>query len=118
MATPMSQDAHDFVDGVVSYLKKDRHSKTALPKVQAFLGKVTAAAKKQKVARVESALALTQTEKDTIKSALVHHLGHEVGLECSINTNLLGGLKNQIGDWIVDTSLKSQLDQMATVLTQ
>jgi F0F1-type ATP synthase delta subunit len=39
-------------------------------------------------------------------------------LECVVNTALLGGLKIQVGDWIVDTSLKSQLDQMATILIQ
>jgi ATP synthase F1 delta subunit len=118
MATSMNKDANEFVDGVVSYLKKDRHSKTALPRVQAFLGKVTAAAKKQKVAHVESALILTEAEKDAIERALIRHLGHEVQLECVVSPNLLGGLKIQIGDWVVDTSLKSQLDQMATILIQ
>ena len=118
MATSTNKDAHEFVEGVVSYLRKDKRSQASVPKVRAFLGRVTAEAKKQKVAHIESTVPLTDMEKNAIKRTLAHHIDHEVTLECVVNNTLLGGLKIQIGDWIIDTSLKSQLDQMATILIQ
>ncbi len=116
MATPITKDARNFVDGIVSYLKKDKHVTQVVPKVRALLGKVTAQAKKQKIAHIESAIQLSQTEKTLIEKTLVHHIGHDVELDCQINAEVLGGIRIQIGDWIIDTSLKSQLEQMATVL--
>ena len=118
MNTPLTKDARGFIDGVVSFLKEDGKSKTTLPKVEAFLGKVTAQSKKQKTAKVESSLALTDSEKASLEKSLTTILGHEVSVECSVNPALIAGIRIQVGDWIVDTTLKSQLEQMASHLKQ
>lgn len=114
----MTKDARGFVDGVVSYLKGDSRSKGIAPKVQAFLGKVTDRAKREKVAKIETCISLTKTEKTQIETVLAKTLGHEVLLEEIIRPEVLGGYRIQVGDWIVDMTIKSQLEQMATVLTQ
>lgn len=118
MNTPLTKDARGFVDGVVNYLKSEGKSKAALPKVEALLGKVTAQSKKEKTAQVTSSITLTDPEKNSLARVLSGLLGHEVALVCSVDQSLVAGIRIQIGDWIVDTSLKSQLEQMATVLKQ
>jgi F-type H+-transporting ATPase subunit delta len=118
MSTPLTKDARGFVDGVVTYLRTDGKAQGVVPKVEAFLGKMTSAAKKEKTAKIKSSVALTANEKKSLEKALGRALGHEVGLECSVDEDLLGGMRVQIGDWVVDTTLKSQLEQMAEMLKQ
>jgi F-type H+-transporting ATPase subunit delta len=86
--------------------------------VQAFLGKVTAKAKKEKIAFVESSVDLTQNEKSTIERVLANHIGHQVRIECIVNPTVLGGFLIRVGDWIIDTTLNSQLNRMANLLIE
>lgn len=118
MKTQLTKDARGFVDGVVDFLRRDGKSKSSVPKVEAFLGKVTAQARKEKMARVVSAVILTDTEQSALSETLKTVLGHEVTLECTVDATLIAGLYIQVGDWIVNTSLKSQLEEMATQLKQ
>ena len=118
MNTPLTKDARGFVDGVVTYLKSDGRSQAMVPKVAALFGKVTAKAKKERIAKVESSIALTQSEKNDIQRALTGILDHDVELDCVVHPETLGGFRIQVGDWIVDTTLDSQLKLLATVLNQ
>lgn len=115
--SPLTKDARGLVDGVVSYLKNEGKMKSVMPKVQAFLTRVTSQAKKEKIARIATSVELTQEEKKHVEDVLVRLLGHEVTLECVVQPQLVAGFRIQVGDWIVDTTLKSQLEKMATVLT-
>ncbi|KKU83311.1 MAG: F0F1 ATP synthase subunit delta [Microgenomates group bacterium GW2011_GWA2_47_8] len=83
-----------------------------LPKVRELLRKVTASAKKQQIARVESAAALTPRERQTIEAFLGTLLAHPVTLECRVNSATLGGILIRVGDWILDTTLLGQLQAM------
>ncbi len=118
MDTPLTKDARGLVDGVVNYLRHEDRSKTVLPKVQAFLGKVTASAKKEKIAKVETSVSLTEDEETRIVKILTKLLGHEVQLESTVNPLIIAGLRIQVGDWIVDTTMRGQLEQLAFLLNQ
>ena len=118
MNQPLNKDARGFVDEVVTYIRGDRRSKSSLPKVQMLLGKVTAQAKKEKLARVESSVTLTPDEKKAIQHMLERLIGHEVQLECTVTPDVIGGLRIQVADWIVDTTLTTQLTQLSGLLTQ
>lgn len=118
MKTTLTKDARGFVDGVVDYIRNEGRSKSSIPKVEAFLGKVTAQAKKEKMAHVASSVLLTEKEKEMLQSTLARILGHVVDLQCSVDDRLIAGLNIQVGDWVVDTSLKSQLEEMAKQLQQ
>ncbi|MBI4065438.1 F0F1 ATP synthase subunit delta [Candidatus Gottesmanbacteria bacterium] len=104
----LSKDARGFVDGVVSYLSHGEKS-SALPKVATLLHKVTSQAKRQKSARVESCIAMVSNERSNLERILARVLGHSVDVEYSVNASLLGGFRVQVADWIIDTSLSSQL---------
>lgn len=118
MSTLLTKDARGFVEGVVTYLRQDGRSQTMVPKIQELLGKVTDQAKKEKVAHLDTSVLLSGQEKTAIGKALAKIVGHEVGLECAVKPNLLGGLKIQIGDWVLDRTISSQLQQMASMLLQ
>lgn len=105
----LSKDARGFIEGVASYIRSDARARTVVPKVQSLLAKVTASAKREQSAHVKSAVALLPPEKKRIEALLARLLGHSVECQYSIDESLVGGIKIQIADWIVDSSLATQL---------
>lgn len=87
-----------------------------MPEIQILIEKITSQAKKEKVAKIESSVELTPKEKKAIGSFLEKLIGHSVTLHCHTNPHVLGGLRIQVGDWIVDTTLSNQLNQLSEVL--
>ncbi len=61
---------------------------------------------------IESAVELTQTQRDQILSGLGTRYGGGLTAEARINPRLLGGLKVRIGDDIYDGSVKGRLDRL------
>ncbi|MBI3559891.1 F0F1 ATP synthase subunit delta [Candidatus Gottesmanbacteria bacterium] len=114
----LAKDARYFVDGVTKYLRQHGTSDDMLPKVTAALHKISNSARTEKTARVESTVVLTPKEKTEISRLLSRLLSHAVIIECTINKELIGGLRIAVGDWIVDTSLASQVRAMTDQLNQ
>jgi F-type H+-transporting ATPase subunit delta len=117
MDETLTKDAKNLVDGVVSYLKDDSRSKSVVPKVEKLLGKVTAQARKEKIAKVETGVPLTETEKKNLETLLTRSIGHEVTVLTVVTPEVIGGLRIQVADWIVDTTIQTQIEQMARSLT-
>ncbi len=116
MDSSLTKDARGLIDGVVTYLRHQGRAKSVVPKVQTLLGRVAAQARKEKIARVETSVALTVSEKNALQKVLTRMVGREVRVESVVTPEVLGGLRIQIGDWVVDTTLTSQLDQMGRTL--
>lgn len=114
--TRLTTDARFFLDGVTKYLKGSSADRSMLPRVSAAFERMTSSAKREKTAMVESAVALTAREKDDVSRFLSRLLTHPVTVECRINRELIGGLRIQIGDWIVDTSLLRQIEDMKAMM--
>lgn len=111
----LSQDARGFVDGVVAHLKRSGKARSVTPKVQSLLLKMSAAAKHEHQAVVESPVKLTSGEVITIARILSHLSGHEVSLNALVNPSLIGGIKVTMADWVMDLSLASELSKMAAI---
>jgi F-type H+-transporting ATPase subunit delta len=109
----LSKDERGFIDEVASFVRSDARAKTAVPKVQSLITKVTAAAKKEQSAQIKSAVHLLVPEKKRIEAILVRLLGHVVECHYSVDESLIGGIKIQVADWIVDSSLTTQLVDIA-----
>ena len=113
----LSKNARGFIEEVATYVSRDAHARTAVPRVQSLLTKVTAEAKKERMAEVKSAVVLLGPEKKRIEAVLARLLGHSVECQYSIDESLLGGLKIQVADWIVDSSLRTQVASIAQSVT-
>ncbi len=111
-----TRDERGFVEGVVTYLRRGNRSSSAVPKVQALLRRVTSRSQKEKNAMVETSTSLSKPEKDALIRALSRLMGYAVVVTVRINPELLGGIRVQVADWILDTSLAYQLESMGKEL--
>lgn len=70
-----------------------------------------------KTAFVVSAIALTNNEKEELSNVLSRFLvGKSVILDCHVDRNVLGGLRVEVDDWVLDTTIASQLKKLTHVL--
>ena len=67
-------------------------------------------------AQVTSASALPASELATIKAALQKRFGRDVEIETAVDTSLIGGAVIDVGDVVIDGSLKGQLAQLQHAL--
>ncbi len=112
----LTKDARGFVSGIVQYLSRDKNITVEVPKIRKLLSKVTASNEKDVEAIVVSAVALREEEKTSLKKALQKLVGHPVQLSCAVDPTVIAGIRITIGDWIVDTTFKNQLQTIAHVL--
>ena len=63
-------------------------------------------------ATVTTAIELTAPERDRVADELSVRLGREVKLEVVVDPRILGGMKVQYGDHLVDASLSTKLQQL------
>ena len=113
---PKPNDAKGFVDSVVQYLRSEGEDSSVLPKVELLLHKISDRSRKEKEADVTSAVALSDREKNRVAGLLTKLAGHQVSILCRVDPSVIAGLKIQMGDWIVDTTLAYQLSKMAEAI--
>jgi F-type H+-transporting ATPase subunit delta len=65
---------------------------------------------------IESATEMEAAEKSAITRTLRGQYGGDVTTEYSVNPALIGGLRIQVGSNVVDASVRSRLDRLATEL--
>lgn len=79
---------------------------------------VTESPKEAAVARVTSAVALTAEEKTAIAKALRSVIGHDVDVEAMVDPNVLGGMRIEVGEWVIDATVLHQLESLADTLKE
>lgn len=114
MQQTLTKDAKGFIEGVVSYLSNEKNESAVMPRVATLASKVSAQAKKEQYAKVYSVVSLSSDEKKHISRVLTTLLGHGVELTTVIDARLVGGLRIQVADWILDTSIDHQLEEMSS----
>lgn len=108
----LSNDAKGFVDGVSLYLNSEKKRSDILPRVTALFRKVTSQTHKTESAHVQSATTLTPQERQKIERYIHTLINHTITTRYSVDRKLIGGMKIIVSDWIVDTSLLSQLNEL------
>lgn len=112
----LSKDARSFVEGVTKYIRSDRRGSQVLPRVQSLLTKVTSAAKRERITTVSSVIPLSDSEKKGVERIVSNLVGHDIDCYFRLDPDLLGGMRIQIADWVIDTSLSSQLTGLTSLL--
>ena len=85
-----------------------------LPAIIDELVQLSAAEGNKEVAEVRSAVALTDDQKQRLAAALEAATGKKVELKVVIDPTVLGGIVAQVGDTVIDGSVKSRLQQLQT----
>ena len=67
-------------------------------------------------AEVVSAQALTKTQLTALKKQLKSAVGHDVTIDASVDETLLGGLTVKVGSQMIDSPLKTKLDNLARAM--
>lgn len=67
-------------------------------------------------ATVTTAIELTAHDRDRVADELSSRLGKEVRLQVEVDPRILGGLKLQYGDHLVDASVATRLQQLRRTL--
>ncbi len=70
------------------------------------------------IAVVESAIALGESEKQTIAQKLEVVSGKKIRIENKVNPELIGGFTARIGDTVIDGSVKHKLERLKEELRQ
>jgi F-type H+-transporting ATPase subunit delta len=65
---------------------------------------------------IESATEMEASEKSAITRTLRSQYGSDVTTDYSVNPALIGGLRIQVGSNVVDASVRSRLDRLASEL--
>ena len=63
-------------------------------------------------ARVESAVALSDAQQQTVRDGLSRLKGSEVDVEFVQNTDLIGGMRVKLGDDVFDGSVRTRLARL------
>ena len=63
-------------------------------------------------AHVESAVALNDTQQQTVRDGLSRLKGSEVAVEFAQNADLIGGMRVRLGDDVFDGSVRTRLTRL------
>lgn len=83
-----------------------------LPKIAQDLVQRSAATRGEAVAEVRSAVALTQEQIDRLAAALKARTNLDVTVKNVVDPTVMGGVVTQIGDSVLDGSVRTRLNQL------
>jgi F-type H+-transporting ATPase subunit delta len=87
-----------------------------LPEIIRQLVERSAAEANKEVAEVRSAVDLSANQRERLAEALSQATGKQVSLKVVVDPSVLGGIVAQVGDTVIDGSVRSRLDQLKQAL--
>jgi F-type H+-transporting ATPase subunit delta len=87
-----------------------------LPAIIRQLVEMSAAAAHREVGEVRSAVPLTADQVDRLTKALNEATGKQVEVKVTVDPSLLGGVVAQVGDTVIDGSVRTRLEQLKNAL--
>ncbi|HVI57999.1 MAG TPA: F0F1 ATP synthase subunit delta [Luteimonas sp.] len=112
----LSPDAAAQPFGDFLALLADNRRLALLPEIAGLYEDLRAEAERVVKARVTSAAELPAGELDTLKAALKRRFGREVEVETAVDASLIGGAVIDVGDVVIDGSLKGKLERLQAAL--
>lgn len=112
-AQEISETTMNFLDIVI-----DKYRATYIPGIYEEFVAYANHTRNMIDARVKSAVELTDSDLDTIKSKLADMTGKTVRVQSELDPSLIGGVVVRIGDKVVDGSLAGRLAKLKENLLQ
>ncbi len=88
----------------------------ALPEVAQLFESFKAEHEKQVEVLVTSAMELDAAQQKAISDAMAKRLARNIKLICNVDSALIGGVRIQAGDTVIDNTIRGQLERMADTL--
>lgn len=88
-----------------------------LPAIIARLVERAASAKEKALAEVRSAIPLTEEQVRRLAVALTQAVGKQVEVKVIVDPSIMGGLIAQVGDTVIDGSVRTRLEQLTSRLS-
>lgn len=86
-----------------------------LPRIIDAFVAMSAHAGDKEVAEVRSAIPLTDDQRTRLAAALAKATGKEVEVKVIVDPSVLGGIVSQVGDTVIDGSVRHRLQQLREV---
>jgi len=83
-----------------------------LPKIIDRLVEKAAESRSEEVAEVRTAVPLDDDQRQRLAAALSKHTGKKVSLKVVVDPSILGGVVAQVGDTVIDGSVRRRLEQL------
>ena len=87
-----------------------------LPKIIDRLVEKAAESRAEEVAEVRTAVPLDESQRERLAAALSKHTGKKVSIKVVVDPSILGGVVAQIGDTVIDGTIRHRLEQMKAQL--
>jgi F-type H+-transporting ATPase subunit delta len=87
-----------------------------LPSIIQRLVEMSAAEANKEVAEVRTAVPLTDDQRDRLAKALEDATGKQVEVKVVVDPSVMGGIVAQVGDTVIDGSVRRRLDQLKNAL--
>jgi F-type H+-transporting ATPase subunit delta len=87
-----------------------------LPSIIQRLVEMSAAEANKEVAEVRTAVPLTNDQRERLAKALEDATGKQVEIKVVVDPSVLGGIVAQVGDTVIDGSVRRRLDQLKNAL--
>lgn len=97
-------------------LLADNQRLGVLPDIAARFDVLKAEAENMLVVTLTSASELAADQRERIEAALAKRFGRKIRLDVAIDPSLIGGARLQVGDRVIDGSIRTGLDKLATAL--
>ena len=107
----------EYVVSFVKLLCEKGHIRSFKACVHEY-NKLLDVSKNVSVAKIVSAVELTDSEKERLKQKLEKMSGHFVELECTVDASLMGGLVIEMDGKVIDGSLQRRLQEVKEVMSR
>jgi F-type H+-transporting ATPase subunit delta len=97
---------------LLAHVKLLKRLDRMLERIEATMAKM----QKTNIARVTSAIALTDAEEKKIRTSLSAKTGTDITIEQIIDPQIIGGLRIRIADWEFDATVKGRLERITHTL--
>lgn len=89
---------------------------SVLSDIEQQFGELVAKAQASVNAQVITAIALSESQKSSLATALEQRLGLKVNLQESVDADLVGGAIIKAGDLVIDGSAKGRIEKLTSAL--
>jgi F-type H+-transporting ATPase subunit delta len=107
--------AHPTTTNLVSFVVGAGRARD-LPAIIDSLVSKAAAEKSKVVAEVRTAYAISDDQRERLAAALANATGTPVEVKVIIDASVIGGVVAQVGDTVIDGSVRRRLDQLKSLL--